>query len=543
MKHTLIPVLLCLLGTASVADTTPSVYPTSNIESVTVYPDSAKVQRRFLTSVESGESQIVLRYLPTGIDTSNVKIELLDSSSNAVVRDMTFSQDSDSLEFHPELETMHEAIEAAKNEIAKIERKEKLLNTRLSYAESLKESFAKGYGTNEGAVPDAELIEKTWGFYEKTYSEVDGQLKDLEITKQPMVEALEAKEKAFSELLTRLKRTTQSIRILVEASTPTELSFELSYLVRNCSWEPVYEIRAYPETEKVTVRYQVSVYQNSGENWDSVELTLSSARAGSSSHIPDLYPISLNKIEPMVMRKTGAKMMQMQEDAMAFEVGAPAPVAEMAAPSFAANYSSYQVTLPQKFSMVSGQDRKKSLIAEQEVDGEFWTVTAPRLDPTAYLAAEVENTFEMPLLSGESVLFVDDQMVGKSWVAKTAVGEKIELSLGVNENISVERNNGKLNEEDRGIFGKRTRLSRQYFTEVENHSGRAQRIVVKDQFPVSQNEKIEVKQIEPAEGKVEVEANTGLFSWDFELEAGKTKTLETRFEVVYPEDWNIPQNF
>ena len=252
-------------------------------------------------------------------------------------------------------------------------------------------------------------------------------------------------------------------------------------------------------------------------------------------------PVTLNKIEPMLMRKAVGMKMEQEMDTMMVQA---APVAmQMAMPSFEATYSSYQVTLPQKFSMQSGDDRKKSLIAEVDVAGDFWTVVAPKADLQAYLAAEVKNAFEMPLLPGESVLFVDDQMVGRSYLNHTPVGDKIELALGANENISVERKPGKQNEADRGIFGKRTRISRQYFTVLENHSGRAQRIVVKDQFPVSQNEKIEVSNLAPLKEQVTLEVNTGLFSWDFKLAPKAKRELETRFEVTFPEDWDIPQNF
>ena len=542
MKKILITSLFCLSGTLLFADTTPLVGVTSNIDRVTVYPDSAKVHRTFSASVGAGESIVVLKYLPSSLDTSNVKIELLSPKSGAVVRDMTFTQNGVLAEDHPDAVKLSEEMKVLQHELKELQGQINLLNSRVAYAKSLVDSFTKGYGTKEGAVPDEAMIEDTWAFYEKTHWEVDVKVKALEEKKEPVLDAIKLKDKAYSELIGNLMRSTQSIQILVEAGAPAELEFGLSYLVNNCSWEPVYEIRAYPEKEKVTVRYQVSVYQYSGENWDGVELTLSSAQAGASSHIPTLYPITLNKIEPMVMRKTASMKMEMQEDAMVFPM-ASAPMVEMEAPVFVANYSSYQVTLPQSFTMKSGQDRKKSLIAETEVDGEFWTVVAPKHDPRAYLAAEVKNAFEMPLLPGESVLFVDDQLVGRSYLSQTPVGEKIELSLGLNENITVERENGKLNEEDRGIFGKRTRLSRQYFTSIENHSGRSQRIVVKDQFPVSQNEKIEVKPIEPAEGSVDVEANTGLFSWDFKLEAKATRKLETRFDVVFPDDWMIPQNF
>ena len=537
-----VAVILSLSVSAKDDHSIPTQIIESQIQTVMVYPDSAKVTRGFGASIPAGESTIRLHYLPTELDTDNVKTEILTSQSNAMVRDISFNHNFVKVEDHPEVVRLKAKVDLKSEEVKEVQKQLDLLNRRLAFAKSLAESFTSGYGSKEGELPTAEAIESTWQFYETTYWEVDSKMKDLETSLKPLQEALKTLNAESLELVGELKRSTLSVSILLDSSSATSVDMLLSYIVGNCSWEPVYEIRAYPEEKDVSMRYQVNVFQNSGETWNDVKLTLSSARANTSSHIPELYPINLNKMEPMMMRTMSAKSMQMEQDSVML-MAAPPMEAEMAMPSFAANYSSYQVTLPQTFSMKSGKDRKKSLIAERVVKGEFWTVIAPKSDTQAYLVAEIKNTFEMPLLQGNSVLFVDDQLVGRSYLNKTPVGESIELSLGVNENITVERIPGKQNEEDRGIFGKRTKISRQYFTTVENHSGLEQRIVLKDQFPVSQNEKIEVKTFAPEVSEIEFEANTGLFSWDLNLAANVSKEFETRFEVSFPEDWRIPQNF
>ncbi len=527
---------------ATDADSIPTQIVESQIETVVVYPDSAKVTRRFGASIPAGESTIRLDYLPTGLDADNVKTEILGAQSSAIVRDISFNHNLVKVEDHPEVVGLKTKVDLKSEEVKEVQKQLDLLKGRLSFAKSLAESFTSGYGSKDGELPTAEEIENTWQFYETTYWEVDSDMKELESSLKPLQEALTTLNTEMFEFVSALKRSTLSVSILLESTSAASVDMLLSYIVGDCSWEPVYEIRAYPEQKNVVLRYQVNVFQNSGESWNNVELTLSSARANTSSRIPELYPIQLNKLEPMMMRTMSAKSKQMEQDSMMVTAAMPVP-AEMVMPSFATNYSSYQVTLPQTFSMQSGRDRKKSLIAEREVKGEFWTVIAPKSDTQAYLAAEVTNSFEMPLLQGDSVLFVDDQLVGRSYLSKTPVGESIELSLGVNENLTVERKPGKQNEEDRGIFGKRIKISRQYFTTVVNHSDLEQRIVLKDQFPVSQNEKIEVKTLAPALSEIEIDTNTGLFSWDLKLAANVSKEFETRFEVSFPEDWRIPQNF
>jgi len=530
----------CFAGSfLSVAQSISSQIVDSNIDHVTVFPDSAQVTRHFSVTVPSGESLLQLDYLPSGLDASHLKAEIVKVSAPTIIRDISLLPDASDVLKYPALISLKNEISDLEVQVKQVQKQMDLQKGRLDYAKKLVDSFTSGYGTKAGELADLDSIDKTWAFYEKTHGEVEAVLKELEMSLKPYSDALQEKKVAYDQLLKDLKRATQSIGILVDSTASSSLELMLTYTVANCSWEPVYEVRAYPESEKVTVRYQVSVYQNTGENWENVSLTLSTARADMSSSIPELYPVFLNQYEPVLMRKASMKM---EQEVMPMAM-AVAPVADLAAPAFEANYSSYQVTLPQHFSMKSGADRKKSLIAERELKGEFWSVVAPKYSPIVYLAAEVKNEFEMPMLSGESVLFVDDQIVGRSYLNRTPVGEKIELALGINELVTAERKSGKLTEQDRGVFGKRTRISRQYFTIIENHSDREQRVVAKDQFPVSQNEKIEVNRITPSGNDVKLDENSGLFSWDLKLAPHAKRQLETRFDVTYPEDWNIPLNF
>ena len=93
---------------------------------------------------------------------------------------------------------------------------------------------------------------------------MDAKVLELEAELKPLKETWKLQNEAYVKLAETLKRSSLSVGIQIEAGAVSEVEMILSYLVRNCSWEPVYEIRAYPEQESVSMRYQVNVFQNSG---------------------------------------------------------------------------------------------------------------------------------------------------------------------------------------------------------------------------------------------------------------------------------------
>ena len=519
----------------------------SKIESVIVYPDSARVTRTVEIAVQPGETECYFDFLPGGIDASSIKALIEGSSEKVVVRDVTVKNNEMDIEEHPELKQLRGEEEALKDDIAKLERKATLIKERRDYAADLMESFTDGYGEREEGLPQPEQVESVWSFYENTVKDTQSQLDELEAQMKPLHEQLETKQTSIEELRERLSRCRTTVVLLVDSVISGDLVLKLEYQIYGCSWQPVYELRADPVKKTVDVRYQANIRQNSGENWENVALKLSTAQATGWGNAPELYPIRLNqiKMKPLQVRSVQSESF-METETLAgtrmrtnLEGVDPAPQV----PMFASTFSSFEVTLPQRFSIETGESSRKALLAEAVLDAEFWTEVVPKFNEKGFLKAEVTNTFELPILSGDSMLFVDNQMVGKGNLSPTPIGEKIELSLGTNENIAVERKIGKQNETERGIFGNRTQLTRQYFTVIKNHSSTDQRLKIVDQFPITENEKIEVKRIVPDEDEAEFEEDTGIYTISFDLKPGEEREIENRFQVIYPEDWVIPTNF
>ena len=76
-------------------------------------------------------------------------------------------------------------------------------------------------------------------------------------------------------------------------------------------------------------------------------------------------------------------------------------------------------------------------------------------------------------------------------------GEKFSISPGIDEGLSVKRKRLNAFEETSGFFSKKTKITYEYQIEVTNNKASIEKIEVRDQFPIPQNEDIAVELIKP----------------------------------------------
>lgn len=76
----------------------------------------------------------------------------------------------------------------------------------------------------------------------------------------------------------------------VSAKQPTQTQLLVKYFVKNAKWFPSYDIRAKDVQSPVSVTYKANISQQSGEDWENVELTISSGNPMQSGERPLIQP-------------------------------------------------------------------------------------------------------------------------------------------------------------------------------------------------------------------------------------------------------------
>jgi uncharacterized protein (TIGR02231 family) len=87
----------------------------------------------------------------------------------------------------------------------------------------------------------------------------------------------------------------------VEVSQAGELTLQVSYLVNQAGWVPLYDLCLLEQWEspELELGYLAQVTQDTGEAWEGVDLTLSTARPAMASVLPELDPWYISQRRPV----------------------------------------------------------------------------------------------------------------------------------------------------------------------------------------------------------------------------------------------------
>jgi uncharacterized protein (TIGR02231 family) len=213
---------------------------------------------------------------------------------------------------------------------------------------------------------------------------------------------------------------------------------------------------------------------------------------------------------------------------------APAP-APMEMPEASAGRRDVAVTfdLLGELDIPSDAQPHKHRIASREMDGTMEYHSIPRLVPAVYLVAKVTLPGEVPLLPGRVQHFVGPDMVGSSWMADRAGGEEFPLSFGPDDRLKAERKQVSMKVDHKG---KDDETDTRFVTTLENRLGRDAAIELKDQIPVSGDERITITlDSQDTTPGFTIDPNEpGILTWKITVPKGAKKEMVLRYRVRAP---------
>jgi uncharacterized protein (TIGR02231 family) len=176
----------------------------------------------------------------------------------------------------------------------------------------------------------------------------------------------------------------------------------------------------------------------------------------------------------------------------------------------------------------------KATIAIEKLHADFSYSSTPKLSPYVYLKAVIKNTTAAPLLAGSATIFSNDDFVATSWFKMISPNETFDAYLGIDPAIRIERKLINKFVDYTGTFTKNVRVTYEFSFMIENTKKTEQKILVQDQIPISQNEKIIVEQVEPAENELRRD-DQGLMNWNLTMKPAEKRSWKLKFNIEYPQ--------
>ena len=317
-----------------------------------------------------------------------------------------------------------------------------------------------------------------------------------------------------------------------------EVQLELSYVVDGAGWQSSYDLRLVGET--LTLTWFGLVGQRTGEDWPECELLLSTARPSAAVGVPELSPWYLDRFRPPVPPPAASYGTVAAAAPAAPGATRGGPLRARAAVADAAPVGESVATVEQGVTAATYRPARpvavpadgashRATVAVLELTAGLDYVTAPVRAAEAQLRATVVNGSPHTLLPGAASVFHDGDFVASTRLPTWAPGEEVELALGLDDRIRVERELIRRSD-TKATLGSTRRREVEYRTTVANHTPRTARVTVLDQLPVSRDEGITVRELrlEPAPAE---RADLGELTWRLELPPGQSREIVAGLRV------------
>lgn len=155
----------------------------------------------------------------------------------------------------------------------------------------------------------------------------------------------------------------------------------------------------------------------------------------------------------------------------------------------------------------------------------------PKLESDVFLTAEISGWEQLNLQSGKSGIYYQGTFTGESYLDTDVAADTLKMSLGRDNGIVVQRQSNK-EMIDRQFFGNTITETIGWDITVKNNKSTTVKVVVEDQFPISEKKSIEVEWNSYAGAKLD--SKTGKLTWEIELSPSEKKVLNFKYIVRYP---------
>lgn len=204
--------------------------------------------------------------------------------------------------------------------------------------------------------------------------------------------------------------------------------------------------------------------------------------------------------------------------------------------TFVENQTTVEIEVAEPYSIKTNGERTLVDLKAYDIPATYRYTAIPKLDKDAFLIAEIAEWNQYSLLEGESNLYFEDGFVGRSILNAAALQDTLQVSMGRDRSIVMQREKVDQFSKKRTI-GSNITESRGYEITLKNNKSQAVTLVVKDQIPVSVNSSIIVTLGELSKGNLDTQ--TGIVTWEVTLAPGAQQKLSFQYEVKYPKSERI----
>lgn len=530
----------------------------SKITEVTVFFTGSQITRKASLALNPGTNIIRLSGLSYHLDPNSIQVEGNNKYTIVSVNHRhNFLEDADQL---PEVKPLKEQSDKLVYDIELNKIEMNSLNEERMMIEANKQFIGQEKAVTVDDVMDMSEL------YQQRYKEINTQMVELNRKDKELTKKLKEINRQLSQVRQESNRYTSDILINISCAARTATDITVKYVTTNAGWVPSYDAKAGDIKAPLGLSYKAKVFQNTGEEWKNVKLTLSTGNPSKNNNLPVLgsWEISgYDYAEAERRRKEEEKRYNQQANArkksaersgegaypsaaqksedvqeqsvtIDYEADKTVSTATYTTVQQTSVNTEFAITIP--YTIASDGKEYTVEIQQHSLDVKYRYYAAPKYDNAAFLVGYISGWDKLNLISGMANVYFLDSYVGQSYFNTQSTLDSVELSLGRDKSIMIERKKIK-DYAKPSLSGATKKVTLGIEIVVKNTRNAAITLDLEDQYPVSRNKEIEVELVEDAGATVKKE--TGSLKWVLELNAGETKTIRFAYSVKYPKDRDI----
>jgi hypothetical protein len=513
----------------------------NRVVSVTVYPNSALVTREVTVPEGAGSFELVVTPLPPQTVNSSLYSEGTDGIRVLTTRYRQRPIKEDTREEVRKAEAKLKQLQAVSQ---KLQSESQVIDQNLQMLTKL-EAFTGAtlqHLTDKGQLNGEATIALTKYVMETRVEKAEA-LVGVKQQQQTNQEEMQFVQRQLQELAAGSSKTERDAVIVVDKKDAAAGKVRLNYLVDSASWRPQYKFRAGKDNDPVQLEYLAAVVQQTGEDWGSVNIILSTAEPTLNAVPPDLKILEVAAVPRQVLNVNAQQAATQPAGQGAFnpytssaELGRQAlglrkqaqleykdnkmkagdeilnsgAALEQARDLLAARDNdakdkddgksalarrsggegpSVVYHLNTKLTIPSRNDEQVIEVAKIEMMPEYFYKAVPILTQHVYRLANLTNKSQYVLLPGEATMYIGTDFVGRANLPLVAIGEQFTAGFGVDPQLQVQR---QLVDKTRSMQGDNQILKYEYRILVSSYKAGAVKLQVWDRLPHAETEAVGV---------------------------------------------------
>ncbi|MDF7667343.1 mucoidy inhibitor MuiA family protein [Orbaceae bacterium ESL0727] len=510
------------------------------LNKVTLFLQGAELQSQAMVAVEKGQNKVLLTGLANEISNSNdIKVAFAD------IPDAKISLQSIDMESLPEDSQNNSKLKTLQDKLKQLEAEYQATEIQFAAVSEII-TLLQNNRIDSLVKSSPNLLMDMKNTLEFVKTNLTASLTEqaaLQTKLQDLNQQVEACRAQVDHESAMAKPSTHAVVLGIDSDKAVTLPISISYVIQNAAWRPTYEIHVADINSPLQLIYKAGIYQDSGLDWDNLDLTLSTANPSVGITPPTLLPwridLHAKNSNPRLMDKRAPAVEPTAEDDESTTTHLAQPTADYLANNFVENVDNptgidLQFTLKLPHTIKNDSDNDMLILQKKALKADYRYVAIPKLDQAVFLQAQLSDWNKLNLLRGDATIFYANNYVGVTTIDPSKITDKLDIALGRDKGIVIARNRD-LNETSApSLLGSKISQKYSYSIDVKNNKTLPITVVVYDELPVIQNQVVVMDDTKYDGASYDKES--GLLEWALPLQAEEAKNVHFSFKLTYPKD-------